>query len=141
MTIPEWNDAWQTLFENLARMKATWPTPDWSWDARFNCCSSSFTREREAAAGPATALALPTERTASTIGGAPQPLRQIVEHAGGVRHGQRVLSNAPLAGLTAYGLWWPWGDGKTVSLRVGLADVDPHQEPFPRFLDLFGVTP
>jgi len=20
----------------------------------------------------------------------------------------------------AYGAWWPWGDGKTISLRIGL---------------------
>jgi hypothetical protein len=57
-----------------------------------------------------------------------------------VRTGQRVLSQGPLDGLTAYGLWWPWGNGKTVSLRIGLADVDPGVEPFLKFRNLFGVT-
>jgi hypothetical protein len=27
-----------------------------------------------------------------------------------------------------------------VSLRVGLADVDPNREPYLRFRDVFGVT-
>lgn len=140
MTIPEWSDAWQATFDCLGRMKSAWPTHGWSWDARFNCCTSSFASDQEAAARTAAALALPTEWTASTIARAPRQLRDIAERAGGVRQGQLVLANGPLAGLTAYGLWWPWGGGKTVSLRVGLADVDPHREPFLKFRDLFGVT-
>jgi hypothetical protein len=141
MTIPGWDDAWQVLFDGLGRMKGVWPSRDWSWDERFNCCSSAFASEQEAAARTATALALPTEWTAATIGGAPQPLRDIVEQSGGVRAGQRVLSHGPLAGLTAFGLWWPWGNKKTISLRIGLADVEPQREPFLKFRTLFGVTP
>jgi hypothetical protein len=140
MTIPAWSDAWQDLFDRLGRMKETWPTRGWEWDARFGCCTSAFTVDQEAAARAATALALPTEWTSATIGEAPPPLRDLVERAGGVRRGQRVLSHGPLEGLTAYGLWWPWGNGKVVSLRVGLADVDPQHEPYLQLRNLFGVT-
>ena len=30
--------------------------------------------------------------------------------------------------------------GETVSLRVGLADVDPNREPYIRFRDVYGVS-
>jgi hypothetical protein len=140
MTIPAWSDAWQDMFRRLERMRETWPTRGWEWDSRFGCCTSSFATAQEAAARAAAALALPTEWASATIGQAPQPLQDLVARAGGVRTGQRVLSQGPLDGLTAYGLWWPWGNGKTVSLRIGLADVDPGVEPFLKFRNLFGVT-
>ena len=140
MTIPDWTSAWQATFDDLQRMRAAWPAHGWSWDARFSCCASSFAGDQETAARTAAALALPNEWTASTIGEAPRLLRDIAERTGGLRQGQLFLASSPLAGLTAYGLWWPWGGGKTVSLRVGLADVDPRREPFLRFRELFGVT-
>jgi hypothetical protein len=83
---------------------------------------------------------LPTEWTSATIGEAPPTLKDLVERLGGVRRGQLVLAHEPLAGLTAFGLWWPWGNGKVTSLRVGLAGVEPQAEPYLRFRKLFGVT-
>ncbi len=140
MGLRGWNDAWTPIFEGLARMKASWPTRGWSWDSRLYCCTSSFTAEQEPQARRAAALALPSEWTASTMARAPDQLRDTVERSGGVRQGQLVLSVGPSNGLLVFGLWWPWGDAETVSLRVGLADVDPTREPYGRFRDVFGVT-
>jgi hypothetical protein len=140
MTIRGWNDAWLPLFESLGRMKAAWPTRGWSWDPRLLCVTSSFTIEQEPAARKATQLALQEEWTTATIARAPALLRDVVERAGGIRQGQLALSAGPFNGLLAYGLWWPWGDGETISLRVGLADVDPNREPSGRFRDVFAVT-
>ena len=140
MTIRGWNESWQAMFGSLARMKSAWPTRGWSWDSRLLCITSSFTTEQEPQARTATQLALQNEWTAATIARAPQALRDVVERAGGIRQGQLALSTGPINGLLVYGLWWPWGDGETVSLRVGLADVDPNREPYVRFRDVFGVT-
>ena len=57
-----------------------------------------------------------------------------------MRQGQLILAAGPFAGLHAFGLWWPWGDNETISLRVGLCDVDPNREPYVRFRDVFGVS-
>jgi hypothetical protein len=140
MTIRGWNDAWQPLFESLSRMKATWPTRGWSWDPRLMCCTSSFTTEQEPQARKATGIALQHEWTTATLARGPQQLREVVDRSGGLRHGQLALSTGPVNGLLLFGLWWPWGDGETVSLRVGLADVDPNREPYVRFRDAFGVS-
>jgi len=140
MTIRGWNDAWQPVFEALGRMKAGWPTRGWSWDPRLLCCTSSFTTEQEPQAKKATTLALQQEWNAATIARGPQQLRDVVERSGGIRQGQLALSTGPVNNLLVYGLWWPWGDGETVSLRVGLADVDPNREPYLRFRDVFGVS-
>lgn len=140
MTIRGWNDGWLPIFESLARMKASWPTRGWSWDPRLSCVTSSFTTEQEPAARTATALALQNEWNTTTIARAPQALRDVAERSGGVRAGQLVLSTGPITGLLLYGLWWPWGDAETISLRVGLADVDPNREPYLRFRDVFSVS-
>jgi hypothetical protein len=140
MSIRGWNDAWQPLFDSLGRMKMAWPTRGWSWDPRLSCITSSFTTEQEPQARAATQMALQNEWTPQTIARGPAQLRDVVERAGGVRQGQLVLSTGPTSGLLLFGLWWPWGDAETVSLRVGLADVDPNKEPSNRFRDLFGVT-
>ena len=139
-TIRGWNEAWQPLFDSLGRMKAAWPTRGWSWDPRLHAVTSSFTTEQEPAARISVQMALQTEWTSATIIRAPQSLRDVAERAGGVRPGQTALSTGPISGLLAYGLWWPWGDGETVSLRVGLADVDPNREPYIRFRDVFSVS-
>jgi hypothetical protein len=140
MSIRGWNDAWQPLFDSLGRMKMAWPTRGWSWDPRLSCITSSFTTEQEPQARAATQMALQNEWTPQTIARGPAQLRDVVERCGGVRQGQLVLSTGPTSGLLLFGLWWPWGDAETVSLRVGLADVDPNKEPSNRFRDLFGVT-
>jgi hypothetical protein len=140
MSIRGWNEAWQPLFDSLARMKSAWPTRGWSWDPRLFCITSSFTTEQEPAARKAIQLALQNEWTSATIQKAPPLLRDVVERAGGIRQGQLALSTGPVAALLVYALWWPWGDGETVSCRVGLADVDPNREPYSRFRDVFGVT-
>lgn len=140
MTIRGWNEAWQPVFDSLGRMKASWPTRGWSWDPRLLCVTSSFTVEQEPAAHKATRMALQHEWTTATLARAPQQLRETVDRAGGIRQGQVALSTGPINGLLVYGLWWPWGDAETVSLRVGLADVDPNREPYIRFRDTYGVT-
>ncbi len=140
MSIRGWNDAWQPVFESLSRMKGAWPTRGWSWDPRLLCCTSSFTTEQEPQARKATQVALQQEWNTGSIVRGPQQLRDVVDRSGGLRQGQLALSTGPVNGLLVYGLWWPWGDGETVSLRVGLADVDPNREPYVRFRDIFGVS-
>ena len=44
------------------------------------------------------------------------------------------------AGGGLYGLWWPWGGGEKITLRIGLLDLDAAADPFPRARALFGVT-
>jgi hypothetical protein len=140
MTVRGWNDNWQPIFDALAKLKKNWPTRGWTWDSRLVCLTSSFTVEQEMQAKAAIADTMPAQYTQATITRAPQSLQDIAERSGGLRPNQLMLSLGPAAGLLVFGLWWPWGDGETISFRVGLADVDPAKEPNQRFRDLFGVS-
>lgn len=108
------------LFQTLANLKSRWPKGGWTWDYRFSTVASSFHVDLSDDAERALAGLLPNEYNYRSIANAPPVLRDVVEAAGGVRTDQRVFSTAQNGRLMAYGLWWPWGDEITISLRVGL---------------------
>jgi hypothetical protein len=133
-------ESWQSLFEGLAKVREGWPVKEWGWDGRLRCVSSSISAEAEPAARGAIAAALPTEWTSATLAGAPENVRALADRCGGLRPGQALLSTPSTGGPAAYGLWWPWGDGTAISLRIGLTDFDPVDKPYPRLRETFGVT-
>ncbi len=127
------------LFAELARLQRAWPGGGWSWDGRLLCVASSFDKEIAREARSAASLALPIEWRSATIRDAPSIVREIAETAGGVRSDQLLLCTEPVVGVIAFGLWWPWNDESTTSLRVGLAGraTERDQE---RFRDMFGAS-
>jgi hypothetical protein len=134
------SDQWEALLGGAKRMKADWPSRGWTWDTRLTCISSSFSAQFEAKARAALANLLRDEFTPASLAKAPQRLRDVAEKSGGLRTGQLLFSGGPFGYTTAFGLWWPWGDGETISLRVGLVDVDPMREPYVAFRDALGVS-
>ncbi len=132
-------DAWAPLIETFRAFRTSWPARGWSWDSRLNCISSSFSTEFEQKGRAAATASLPLEFVAASIARAPALLQEVAERSGGLRSGQLLLSAPVFNGVLAYGLWWPWGDGETISFRVGLANVDWAREPYPRFREVFNV--
>jgi hypothetical protein len=132
-------DGWSLLFGALKELRVAWPSRGWSWDTRLSCVTSSFNVEFEAKARTAVGAALPTEWTSATIQRALPPLRDIAERSGGLRAGQFIFTSANVGPHFGYGLWWPWGDGMTTSLRIGLGGSGLREEAFQRLRDVFGV--
>jgi hypothetical protein len=130
----------QPIFDAYRKLRAAWPQRGWSWDSRFACISSSFSVDLESKARGAAALAIPVEWAPRTLASAPAYLRDVAERCGGLRSGQLLLSGTSSGRLFPFGLWWPWGDGMSISLRVGLGGADESSEVFTRFRDLFGVS-
>jgi hypothetical protein len=124
----------------MKELRASWPSRGWSWDPRLSCVTSSFDAEFDARARTAAAIALAAEWTSTTIQRAPPPLRDLAERTGGLRAGQMIFASAGVGAAFAYGLWWPWGDGMTTSLRIGLGGGGVSQESFQRLRDVFGVA-
>ena len=62
-------------------------------------------------------------------------IQEIATRTGGIRSTQLILSGNVVAGVAPYGLWWPWDESQTISLRIGLegatnADQDLLAECF-----------
>jgi len=108
------------LFAKLAEFRKNWIKGGWSWDSRYSCVASSFNHEMEGEARAVAIAYLPYEWNAKSIGGAPQLARELAESTGGLRPDQRLYTMEQLGRIVAFGLWWPWGDEITVSLRIGL---------------------
>jgi hypothetical protein len=124
------------LFEALKRLRTKWPKGGWSWDNRLSCVASSFGIELVTEAHTALADCLPHEWTMKSIGASPPAVREIADATGGIRPDQRLFSSDPGGRIIGYGLWWPWGDDITISLRVGLAGYVAEADTY-RFRDLF----
>ena len=131
--------AWEPLFARLTTLKAHWPARAWSWDKRFTCITSSFTVEYEAQARAAARAALTTEITSKSLALAPANVRAFAERTGGLRAGQMLLRADDAPGLFVFGLWWPWGDDATISFRIGIADLEWNDDPYPRFRQIFNI--
>ena len=132
-------DAWFEILSSLKECRTAWPNRGWSWDARQSCVASSFNAELEGKARAAAGIALPREWTSTTIDRAPPVLRELAERAGGLREGQLLLTGSTVGSAFAYGLWWPWGAGMTISARVGLGGLAVRPEVLQRLRDTFGV--
>lgn len=141
--MPAWagpREAWQNLYAALTNFKSAWPSRGWSWDSRLFCATSSFAVAVEPRARSAVAAAFPAEWSSLTIARAPVPLRDVADRSGGLRAGQLLVATAPQGMPVAFGLWWPWGDGEMISMRVGLVEIDPGAEPYSKVRDIFGVA-
>jgi hypothetical protein len=133
------NQAWESVFGDLARLRERWLVPDWSYDRRLRCVASSIPLAQEPAARAAIGDIFTATWTAATLPAAPDGVRALAETCGGVRAAQQLLWNGAADGPGAFGLWWPWGDGTTVTLRVGLHHLDLPKVRYPRLRDLFGI--
>jgi hypothetical protein len=133
---------WEDLFRGLESLRGRWPSPDWIYDRRLKCVASSIpmTNERiQSEARAAIAEVLPRSFNAESMRDAPEEVRTLAERCGGLRSSQLLFWGGGLGEPGAFGLWWPWGDGTTVSLRIGLHDVDLPKQRYPRLRDLFGI--
>jgi hypothetical protein len=135
----EANQAWEAVFGGLIRLRDRWPAPDWTYDRRLRCVASSIPLAEELAARAAIAEALPVTFSAASLAEAPDGVRALADGCGGLRAAQQLLWGGDVAGPGAFGLWWPWGDGTTVTLRVGLHHVDLPKVRYPRLRDVFGI--
>lgn len=135
-------DSWSHVLSALRNLRLAWPSRGWSWDTRLTCVTSSFNVEAEAKARAAVAAAMGNEWTSVSIQSAQPVLRDIAERSGGLRAGQLIFtSGSSPAGGFAYGLWWPWGDAITTSLRIGLGGPSVKEDTLRRLRDVFGVEP
>jgi len=128
----------ELLFQSLGRFRKAWPKGGWSWDGRLNCVASSFVIELTDDAQLALRDVFVGQWSTKNIAVAPQAVRDIADTTGGIRSDQILYSSEPGGRLISYGLWWPWGDDVTLSMRVGLGGYVSDAD-LARFRQLFGA--
>lgn len=68
-----------------------------------------------------------------SIQSSPPDVQGIVGNYGGIRPEQKLFLAKPDSGAKLLAMWWPWGGGERVSLRIGYlgdASVSPSIDQF-----------
>ena len=120
-------------------LRSRWPAPDWMYDRRLKCVASSIPLTRQDDARAAMAEVLPASFSVDTLAGASEGVRALVEKCGGLRAAQLLFWGGPRRRARRVRSVVALGDGTTVSLRIGLHDVDVPKERYPRLRDVFGI--
>ena len=91
----------------------------WQWDSRFATALAEIRIEEKNGIGKILENHLGTAWTSGTIDTAPESVQRILFRLGGIMPGQLLYT----AGLPRDGIvfcaWWPWGNGQTISIRLG----------------------
>ncbi len=94
----------------------------WTWDSRFDTALAEFPMDKKDSVRAILDPYLSVAWDSSNIRKAPDIVQMIASHLTGLRSGQLLFTSAPIQDVCMFGAWWPWGGGKTISLRVGPYD-------------------
>ena len=109
----------------------------WKWDSRFETVLAEFSVDNKGSVRSILERYLSIVWDSSNIGKAPDTVRMIASHLGGLRSGQLLFTSDPNQDAFLFGAWWPWGDGKTISLRVAPFDKKSSDAEMAELIKLF----
>ena len=115
----------------------------WKWDSRFEAVLAKFAAGKQESIRGILERSLRITWDSSNIDTAPEVVRETIRYLGGLRSGQFLFASDPNQEVFIFCAWWPWGDGKTISIRIGssftkLSDSE-KAEKIQRFKKGFGI--
>ena len=115
----------------------------WKWDSRFETALAEFGADNKDSIRAILDRYLSITWNSSNIGNAPDIVQRINIHLGNLRSGQLLLTSDPNQDVFIFSAWWPWGNGKSISIRIApyykkLLDSE-KAENVHRFKKCFGV--
>ena len=90
----------------------------WKWDGRLETVLAEFGTGKKDDIRAILEQFLPMAWDSSNIDNAPDIVQTVSGHLGGLWPGQRLLTSEPEGDIPIFCAWWPWGDGKTISIRI-----------------------
>ena len=90
----------------------------WKWDSRFGAVLAEFGAGKKESIRAVLERYLSVTWDGSNIDKAPDIVREINSHFGGLRAGQMLFTTDPNREPLIFCAWWPWGNGKTISIRI-----------------------
>jgi hypothetical protein len=115
----------------------------WKWDSRFETVLAEFGVDKKDNIRAILERYLSITWDNSNISNARARVQTINSRLGGLRQGQLLFTSDPKGDAIIFGAWWPWGDGKTISIRIGssyeeISDSE-KAEKTRLFKGLFGI--
>ncbi len=96
----------------------------WKWDRSFQALLSEIPPEDQNKIRSILKQHFNRQYDKKTIRKAPDSFRTIAGQFGDLRSGQILFSSDPEDSVLIFAAWWPWADGKRISIR--LASPDPE---------------
>ncbi len=132
--------------ENVCRelLNASQGVLSWKWDSQFETVLAEFKVDNKDSVHAILERYLNTVwDSTNMVDNAPDSVRMAISRFGGLRQGQLLFTSDSQQDAFIYGVWWPWGDGETISIRIAPADktlsVSESAELITLFKDWFGL--
>ena len=93
---------------------------EWKWDGRFGTALAEFPLDKKGSVLGILDRYLVNRWDSATIGEAPETAQKAKGHLGGLMPGQLLFVSDLGDDPPIYCAWWPWGNGQTISIRIGL---------------------
>ena len=90
----------------------------WKWDDRFETLLAEFGVDNKDSIRAILEQYLHTTWDNANIDSAPDAVRMVNDRLGNLMAGQLLFTSDPNQETFIFCAWWPWGDGKTISLRI-----------------------
>ena len=94
----------------------------WKWDDWVGTILAEFDAGKKEDVRIILKKFLPISWDSSSIENAPPIVQAIEKNLGGIRSGQLLFNSDPTQGAFVFCAWWPWGSGKTISIRIAPYD-------------------
>jgi len=93
---------------------------NWEWDDYIGAFLAAFSIDHVAEIQTICDKYFVSCWDSTSLAKIPPSTMAIAESLGGLRSTQKLFVTSPGEFVMAYGAWWPWGDGNTISLRIGM---------------------
>ena len=90
----------------------------WKWDSRFETVLAEFSVEKKDSIHAILKRYFSITWDTSSIKKAPDIVKRINIYLGNLRSGQMLFTTDPNRDDFIFCAWWPWGNGKTISVRI-----------------------
>jgi len=90
----------------------------WKWDERTQTALAEINNDDEDLVREILNQYFNISWDDSSMESAPDTVRIVDSHLGKIRDGQELFTSDPEQDVFVFCAWWPWGNGKTVSVRM-----------------------
>lgn len=109
----------------------------WKWDRRFETVLAEFGVDTKDNVRATLERFLGNLWDSSNVGNAPSGVRAIDNRLGGLWPGQLLFTSDAKQENLVFCCWWPWGDGKSISIRIGISNEQLSDTDWAEQITLF----
>jgi len=114
-----YNTAW--LEKSCRRLsKAFEKQLSWKWDDRFETVLAEFSVADKESVQKIIQLQMGDVWNHGNLEKVPDIVQMIIDYFGGMSPGQQLFVSNPDKEDLVLCAWWPWGNGRTISIRLGV---------------------